>query len=198
MDGIKLYHIPRVVVLPDAMAKMQTFTNLCPTEIGGMGTVEEREGMLVVTDIFLLKQKANLTSLVFDQESLLALTTELMGQGRLSQMRCHWHSHVDSQTYFSSCDEREIAGWDGKAPWMLHFVLNKRRETRCRLDVFEPLRFGLDVPFEIALPINDELRAQCQTEVAEKVEKVVPPMPKVFSWLGGIAGNLHEEERACQ
>jgi hypothetical protein len=51
-------NIPRVFIAARAFQRLRMYIDLCPLEVGGLGAVTTLGADLLVTDIFLLRQRA--------------------------------------------------------------------------------------------------------------------------------------------
>ena len=57
---------PKVRIPEGVWKKLLAYIDACPMEIGGFGTIEKRDGDLVVTDVFLIEQEVSSASVEFD------------------------------------------------------------------------------------------------------------------------------------
>ncbi len=152
--------------------------------------VENREGDLLVTSISLIRQRASDADTELDPEAVADHLLGILRQaGDLSAVRLWWHSHAESQIFWSKTDEQTIENL--RIDPLLSIVGNKRHEFRCRLDQFSPDRFTLDdlplLPLPNDAPADpDSLRREVVAELREKmrlVRREVSPVPELI--LGG-------------
>lgn len=160
---------PRVFILASAFQKLRAYVKACPVEINGLGTVKHSGNDFLITDVFILPQKVSWASAKIDDEALHKFIYELTNSGGdPAEIKLQWHSHVNMDAYCSSEDRATISGY--KCDFMISLVVNKQAESFCRIDLFQPFRLGLAVPFEIFLPPDPTLEESCAKEVEEKVE----------------------------
>jgi hypothetical protein len=73
--------------------------------------------------------------------------------------------------FWSGQDESCISGLANNE-WLLSLVVNKRRDTQMRLDLFHPAHLYLaDVVWEVKYPIVDGLAETCLSEFKVKVRE---------------------------
>jgi hypothetical protein len=135
-------HPPIPVVFPlHLWQKMQAYIQACPVEINGFGTVEVREGVVHITDIFILDQVATGASVEVDETALQQYIGNLIRNGGdPGAIKFQWHSHVNMKAYFSGTDTDNIDRWTGD--WLISYVGNKRGEYAIRYDQFRPVPLG--------------------------------------------------------
>lgn len=168
---------PQVLIHPRALARLQLYIALCPTEIGGLGHVEEVGDQLVIRDCFILRQKTSVSTTELDVEAIFAFMLEAVDAGSdLATVRLWWHSHADAELCWSDTDRSCIEGWPG--PYLVSVVGNRLGEFRCRLDRFEPKRETWDnlplvpLPGDGAIDLQ-ALRSSVEAEVREQVRAQV-------------------------
>ncbi len=179
--------IPRIFIAAQAFQRLKLYTDLCPFEVGGLGMVENREGDLFVTSISLIRQRASDADTELDPEAVADHLLGILRQaGDLSAVRLWWHSHAESQIFWSKTDEETIESL--RIDPLLSIVGNKRYEFRCRLDLFSPDRTTLDCLPLLPLPNDrpadpDSLRREVVAELREKmhlVRREVSPVPELI------------------
>ena len=62
--------LPRIFVAPQAFTRLKRYIDLCPFEVGGLGAVELYGEDLLVSDIFLLRQRASDPDTELDPQAL--------------------------------------------------------------------------------------------------------------------------------
>lgn len=168
--------IKAIHILPVAKAKMESYIRNCAFEISGIGTVEKRGDMLIVTDVFLLEQVGSAASTVLDQKQLSKFVIEMAMAGKdTSQLKFWWHSHVNFECYWSQTDQKCMDAFH-PGDYFIGTVCNKKGESRTRLDIYEPIRTSVDnIPLITMLDAHQE--REIQAEIAAKVteEKIVFP-----------------------
>ena len=168
--------IPRIFIAAQAFERLKLYIDLCPFEVGGLGTLELHEGNFFVTSISLIRQRASDADTELDSEAVADHLLRILQQASdLSAVRLWWHSHAAGQIYWSQTDEETIQNL--RIDSLLSIVGNKRHEFRCRLDLFSPDRITLDSLPLLALP-NDaptdpnSLRREIMSELREKMRLV--------------------------
>ncbi len=171
--------LPKVIIPLKVLTDMFSYAAVANNEVGGVGYVEERKNELYISEIFLLRQKANAAEMVLDPLAL----NEFVGECEKPELvRMQWHSHGAGSVFFSSQDVETISGYD--MPYAISIVVNKNYDIRCRIDIFEPMY----VCFEAVVFI--EIEHQGINEAREEVIKNV----KETGFLGKlIEGNPQKE-----
>ena len=179
--------IPRIFIAAQAFERLKLYIDLCPFEVGGLGTLEHHEGNLFVTSISLIRQRASDADTELDPEAVADHLLRILQQaGDLSAVRLWWHSHAEAQIFWSQTDEETIEGL--RVDPLLSIVGNKRHEFRCRLDLFSPDRITLDslplLPLPTDCPADSKsLRQELVAELREKmrlVRREVSPVPELI------------------
>ena len=163
----------------DAVAyqKLLCWTDVAKGEVSCLGLVEEIRdadtGMitaLLVTDFFLTKQTCSLDETTMDAQAVAELITNLEAQGFDSRkLRCWAHSHGGMSVFWSGTDDECITGL-ANGEWLLSLVVNKKRDSICRLDQYHPCHMYLaDVVWEVHYPLRDGLAEACFAEFQAKV-----------------------------
>ncbi len=177
----------RIFMAAQAFRRLKLYIDLCPFEVGGLGTVEPLGPDLLVTDIFLIRQRASDTDTELDPKAVAEHLLQILKEGRdPAALRLWWHSHADGSIFWSDTDEETILSLH--IDKLISIVGNKRHEFRCRLDQFAPRRLtfdGIDL-----LPIHDDspededrLRKETLAELREKVtlfRRDISLVPEVF------------------
>ena len=179
--------IPRILIGAEAFERLKLYIDLCPFEVGGLGTVKPFGEDLVVDDISLIRQRASDADTELDSEAVADhLLRILQEAGDLSAVRLWWHSHAEGQIFWSHTDEETIENL--RIDSLLSIVGNKRHEFRCRLDLFSPDRITMDSLPLLPLPDNlpadpDSLRREVVAELREKLRlfrREVSPVPELI------------------
>ena len=161
-----LFNPPRVFITLEAVKKIQCFTRLASGEINGLGLVEKRGNDFIITDAFILKQKASGASAEIDPLELNKYVAECEDPSKLT---FQWHSHGDMSVFFSPTDVKTIAGYLGD--FTISLVINKQGEYLCRLDLFKPFYLGLKATLLVIVPVEEGLLSHCQKEIDAKVDE---------------------------
>lgn len=120
--------------------KLWCYTHSVDTEIAAWGYVKPVEGGdLLVDDVFLVPQEVSAVSVDFVSEGMPYAVKKSIEDGRVTDLRFCWHSHVNMPTGYSSTDEEMIGKIrDGSnVPWFASTIFNKKGETNGRLDIFD-------------------------------------------------------------
>jgi len=165
--------LPREIrIRRHALDKLLLYAERCPMEIGGLGTVTEETGGLLITDVVLLPQKVSAWDTELDAEALFDFLGRLVaGGGDAAGVRLWWHSHADMDLIWSDTDCATIANLPGD--FWVALLVNRRGEVACRLDAFTPRRQTWDLPLTEVLDGDvrdpEALRASIDREILEKV-----------------------------
>ena len=169
----------KIQVEAEAMQKLWLWTDFARGEVSCLGLVDEvvstdtgRITALIVTDFFLVKQDCTSDETDMDTGDVARLIAELETKGIDSRkLRCWAHSHGTMSVFWSGQDESCISGL-ANAEWLLSLVVNKRRDTQMRLDMFHPAHLYLaDVAWEVKYPLVDGLAEACFDEFKAKVHE---------------------------
>jgi len=167
----------RVQVDATAMAKFWNWVDIAKGEVSALGLVEEildaNSGAvsgLLVTDLFLVKQRCSADETTMDAAAISQLMLDLENQGVDSRkLRCWVHSHGSMSVFWSGTDDDCIAGL-ANGDYLLSLVVNKKRDSMMRLDQYHPTHLFLtDVVWDVRYPLIDGLAEQCLTEFKAKV-----------------------------
>lgn len=171
--GPEQARVPRVLIAAQALRRLKLYIDLCPFEVGGLGTVEPLGENLLVADIFLIRQQASHSDTELDPQAVAEHLLRTVQEGKdPSSLRLWWHSHAEADITWSDTDEETIEAL--QIEQLVSIVGNKRHEFGCRLDRFSPKRLTFDrLPL---IPTADEgpqdaeaLREQVLAELRVKV-----------------------------
>jgi hypothetical protein len=167
----------RVQVEALAMAKFWNWVDIAKGEVSCLGIVDEIRdadsgavSVLIVTDLFLVKQRCSADETTMDAAAVSQLMLDLENQGIDSRkLRCWVHSHGRMSVFWSGTDDDCVAGL-ANGDYLLSLVVNRKRDTMMRLDQYHPCHLFLtDVVWEVRYPLIDGLAEQCLTEFKAKV-----------------------------
>ncbi len=154
--------------------KMFLYAINCTKEVSGLGMVEREGNELRITDLFIVKQEVTAGNTTLDNKDLAKKTIDLIAAGGdPSKMKLWWHCHLGGGTYWSATDERCCEAYNNDQ-WLLSMVVNYKKELRCRLDIYNPIRITLDyIPVVIEEPISylSELEEECKEDMKDKVRE---------------------------
>lgn len=179
--------VPRVLISPRVLLRLRLYIDLCPFEVGGLGTVVPLGEDLLVSDIFLIRQRATDSDTELDPQAVAEHLLRTVQDGKdPATIRLWWHSHADGDLGWSDTDERTIARL--RIEQLVSIVGNKRDQFWCRLDYFSPKRLTADrlplIPLQEGSPADDQsLRRQVMAELREKVtllHREYSVVPEIF------------------
>ncbi len=176
--------IPKPLMHISVFEKFFAYCEIAKGEIGGLGQVEEKDGFLIVKDIFLIPQHTTDALNTFDPRGHADFIRQKLEEGiNPNAFRLWWHSHSMFQVSWSVTDESNILRLTKRTP-LLSIVGNKYRDLATRYDVPLPERYSVhNFPIGI-LGVGDRInftRRQLQDEVAKKVT-YTPPGKKETKW----------------
>lgn len=154
--------------------RIMAYSKACDVEVHGFGRFDSKSRS--VEELYpLFAQEASGVEVETSESTLRALTvSEFSGK-----MNLHWHSHVDMGVFWSSTDEDCIASIGQSfvasrrgSPFLYSIVVNRKREYKCRLDVFYPIHITLnDIQLETFWNLSESELNKIQKEVRTKVKK---------------------------
>ena len=172
------------LILPhDVNARIEAYVDAIDAEIGMFGYVTMTdEGDFLVDTVFLVEQTVSGSSVDFKDSGLEYAIARDIKDDRLEDLMFCCHSHVDMDAFWSATDEKMISGMNnGMTPFLVSLVVNKRRETKQRVDFFNPegpigtfckqVKFPLDL---VLLPNEDE-------SIANEVKALVTESKSLYS-----------------
>lgn len=118
-----------VRILPEVYAKVMTWVRACPVEVSGMGVIENRNGMLVVTEAYLVDQVCSGVETEMCENALADLETDHFMSKKAGSLNWWWHSHVNMGVFWSTTDHEAIEQV-GNNGYVLATVFNKKAEHR--------------------------------------------------------------------
>lgn len=162
-------------ITPQAMAKLDTYIKLVPTEVSGLGKVEKIDGELFITDVYLLEQVVSGVSTDLDTEAVSKFITDMVRKGEdPGDIKLWWHSHANMDTFWSGTDENTAERFQNG--WMLCIVGNRHGKYRVRFDIYEPIRATVDrLELKVAWKVSQKEREKLEKEVSSKVSSYHSP-----------------------
>lgn len=137
-------------------------------EVSGLGMVEVKDGVLRVTEVFLLPQENASGTTDIEPEAMGKLMYETRDMP--GELKFWWHSHVRMAVFWSGTDRATIDAI-AHGGWFLSMVVNQNRERLCAFRSKDPDLFLDKVPSFITTQIPEALTAQWDTEYQAKVKK---------------------------
>ena len=167
----------RVRIDADAMERIWHWTDLAAGEFSCLGTVTED---MLVGGVQLFDQICTAASTELDQD---ALAKFLVTHPAPETVRAWCHSHARLGVFWSQQDEACIEGLANDS-CLISIVVNKKREFKARIDVWQPFRLTFDdLPLEIRLP-DQNLRGECERLFNAHVVEMAPVL--MPDWRGGV------------
>jgi len=167
----------RVEVDLHALAKFWVWVDMAQGEVSALGLVEEvfdeRSGNLCalrVTDLYLVRQHCTSADTEMDPMAVSELMASLEDQGQeVGTLLCWVDSHADMSVFWSGQDNSCIAGL-ANGRYLLSLVVNKKRDTMTRLDMFHPAHLCVtDIAWEPYFPLDEAEVIAAEAEFREKV-----------------------------
>lgn len=160
-----------IKIVKEAYQKLRYFTELCDTEISGLGKVRKIDiNQLEIYDIEIFEQNTSYSHSTLNEDALAKFLNEKVTKNEnISDYKVWWHSHTDMEAYFSPKDESTIDS-STEFPYLISIVTNKRGQDKARLDIYKPLRLTIPLEIKLSLEQDEKLKQKCQTEIKEKVK----------------------------
>lgn len=131
----------KVYAMQEAMDKAWWWTDMARGEFSCLGEVEvDKDGDIVLRDVHLFAQQSSATGTELDPRSIAEF---LCKHPDPDSIRCWLHSHGSMGVFWSKTDEECISGLNNNS-LLLSIVVNKKHETRTRLDLWKPARLTVD------------------------------------------------------
>ncbi len=156
---------------PVCRKKIQYWANAASGEVSGLGLVENEDGRMTVSEVFILEQECTGADTELNTESISKLMTELLQNDKdPAKLKFWWHSHVNMGVFWSGTDD-ECAETLSRE-FAFSTVVNKKGESKTRLDLYSPFRITVDNIRLVEITQEDEdLKKVCEQEVKDKVEE---------------------------
>ncbi|MCC6177325.1 MAG: hypothetical protein IT305_18655 [Chloroflexi bacterium] len=130
---------PALRIEPAAWEKLWRYIQLAEGEVGGLGAVVQDGPDFVMTECFLIDQRATDVDTELDPEAASRFLLDYaLTDADPSALRLWWHSHAHESCFWSPDDERTIDRWGGE--WLVALVGNFRGKFLARFDRYEPRR----------------------------------------------------------
>lgn len=129
----------RLRATPAAWQKLSLYIRLSPGEVGGLASVLPDGPDYLMTDVFLIDQRATDVDTELDQGAVSRFLIDYLEQGRdPAALRLWWHSHARESVFWSAEDRRTIDGFG--SDMLISLIGNHAGKFLARLDRFQPLR----------------------------------------------------------
>lgn len=154
---------------PTALRKIQYWSDAADGEVSGLGIVEHEDGRMIVKEAFILDQECSGADTELDPEAISKLMTSIIKDGKdPGKLKFWWHSHVKMGVFWSGTDD--TCAETLSTEYAFSLVVNKDKERRTRLDLYNPFRITVDHVKLIELSEEDaDLREKCKEDVKDKV-----------------------------
>ena len=160
----------------DLRRRLDLYISQCDYEISGLGTVESRNGILVVSGLYLLDQQVTEGSTNLSSLAVAKFLAEAPQLGvDVNKVRLWWHSHAKFDTYWSTADEEAIDSFKS-APWFVSVVGNHAGQYLTRVDLFPTptIPFRLSQKAELTtVYVREELKS-VREEISKRVHRAEP------------------------
>ena len=171
--------IPKVKVniTPEAHKKMFEYVHAAIGEISGMGLLrQDSDDEFTIYDVFILKQEASAGYTALDPKAVAKKAFELYKEDKYKDLSVWWHSHNDFGTFWSATDTNTCDRLANNKV-LVSIVVNKRQESRCRIDLYKPLRITID---DVIVSMPDT-KVEASKEALKDIKELVTPSPwRVF------------------
>jgi hypothetical protein len=133
-----------------------------PGEVSGFGKVVRDGSCFTVENIVALAEYNTEGSSLITEKTLYRFMRQMRKHGLTTEgYDLWWHSHNTMGVFFSGVDQAAIEGPLKNPRFTLSIVANKRLETRCRVDFYDPVRYGVDqLPLKIVPSVDADMAAQ--------------------------------------
>lgn len=158
---------PTITISRKAIRKMDYIIDNVDTEVGWMGTVEERVGEdgapnYYITDIFVPKQDVAATTCEMQSDGRTQLTMDILqkygdeeGEKIVNALKFWGHSHVNMGVSPSSKDNEMILDFKTR-DWFIRGIFNKKGDMKLDVYNFKQNIKYLDITPTIETDLTDE------------------------------------------
>jgi hypothetical protein len=156
---------------PIVMKRIMYYAQAADGEVSGLGTIKKDEkGRYVVDNVYLLEQESSGADTELKPEAISKLMTDMIKENKdPALLKFWWHSHADMGVFWSGTDDTCAETLSHEFAFSL--VVNKKGDTRCRLDLYNPFRITFDgVKVTELIQEDKNLKEECEKEVKEKVK----------------------------
>lgn len=155
---------------PVCMKKIQYWADAADGEVSGLGIIEQEGDRTIVREVFILEQECTGADTELNPEAIAKLMTDLMQEGKdPAKLKFWWHSHVNMGVFWSGTDDQCAETLSHE--FAFSTVVNKRGESKTRLDLYDRFRLTIDNIKLIEISTDDnDLKKQCEEDVKNKVK----------------------------
>lgn len=153
------------------------YVDLIDAEIGMFGYVTMTDDVdFVVDEVFLVEQEVTGSTVDFMDSGLAFAIEKAAKDDRLEDLLFSCHSHVNMGVFWSQTDEDMIEGMNnGMTPYLVSLVVNKKRETKQRVDFFNPGgplgKFTKQATYDLDFQVDREVPKEREEEVKRLVKR---------------------------
>ena len=163
-----------VVAKPGVLSKMFGWCKAAKSEVSGMFLVRREGGAFTIYDAFILKQKCTSASTEIEDGEINRLM-EMLAKKKipLADLKGWWHTHYNFGCFWSGTDIATCERLCGNSKdWSMAIVLNQSSQYICRLDVYNPLRMGIDrITIAQGTSISESEMARYKKDIADNVSE---------------------------
>jgi hypothetical protein len=163
-----------IVIDQAAYNKMMCYTMQAPGEVSGFGKVVRTGNSFLVQDVVALEQVNTAASSRIFEETLNQFMRQMRKHGLDTEgYDLFWHSHHTMPVFFSTTDMDTVEALHNSR-FTMSIVVNQRLESRCRVDFYDPVRYGIDnLPLKVA-PVFNPGQAEAYREEMGRIMKFKP------------------------
>lgn len=169
-------NLPKILISPLAMAKMDKIIQYCDDEVGWLGSAEKIEDYTYfISDVHMFEQEVNATTCEIAPDGLNKFAMEILesenGMEEYSKIRVWGHSHVNMGVTPSGQDDKQIADFAGDNDWFIRIIANKKGDIK--LDIFDYKNnvVYLSVDWDVFYEDYTEELKELEKKIDEKVKK---------------------------
>jgi proteasome lid subunit RPN8/RPN11 len=162
----------KLLITPQAHERIRAFTMLAKGEISGLGKIEiDGDDNFIVTEVEIFDQEVSGAHSTIETAALAKFQTERVQAGEsMKQWTLWWHSHADMSVFFSTTDTNTIDS-SREFPYLVSLVVNKKGDSKARLDIFHPVHVFKELEVEVFNHISQEIKDLCQKEIDVKLKE---------------------------
>lgn len=164
----------KVLIAPDAHAKLTAYIRGVTGEISGLGVVSLLDETPYISEVLLFEQEVSGASTDLCPEDLSKFLVEWVTAGRdPSELKLWWHSHANMGVFWSGTDTNTQKTCFKGSDWLVSIVGNRKGEFLCQVNIFKPFHFVLEkLPLVIHYPqIEADVTEEIRAKVKEKSYK---------------------------
>ncbi len=192
---------PRIFIPPQVHDFMYHVVDLSAKEVSWLARVENpRDLDFIIGETFLFEQEVSATRAKITTDGLTTFAMQLLaeredGEAVWNSIRLWGHSHVTMDTDPSKQDDDQMLEFSKcKHPWFIRLIANKLGRLEFTLYLFDRGIIIEDVPWQLLMPVDGNIRTSIQTELAAKVTVVAPPKGTARFLVVGDDDELHDPE----